>query len=168
MRDSLGLTSRRRIKPSAVIPYMTAARMTEGVAPATGTNSRMSRQREINTPFSAEQHEAERCEVANVQSGDRDKMAEPAVRKDSVSSSDMPVRSPSSRPRSNPASRSGSAAETAFLQKRAMRCGRYRGLPDAEPRRSKPITSPLLFLVENAAIKQPSAARERSRSGLLR
>lgn len=40
--EIMALVSRRKMNPAAAIRYMTAARITEGVAPATGTNSRIS------------------------------------------------------------------------------------------------------------------------------
>ena len=122
----------RAANPPAAARYISAARSTDGVAPAMGTNSSTS---------GTDTYVPHRLPSSSVQNPTRKPICSPetavrwlrpAMRNAVRSSSLMRFVPPTSRPLRSPASRSGSASCTACRQNRAIRCGRKRRLSRRE------------------------------------
>ena len=127
---------RRSRNPPAAVRYISAARSTDGVAPATGTNSSTSRDGHNRSPPFAEQQRAEPDEKADVQSGNGHQMAETRNAERGLVGVAQILLPPTSSPVSSPASRSGRARCTAFRQNRAILCGAKRRLSRLESKTS--------------------------------
>ena len=127
---------RRRRNPPAAVRYISAARSTDGVAPATGTNSSTSGM-DTTVPHRLPNNSVQnptRKPMCSPETATR--WLRPAMRNAVWSVSLRFLLPPTSSPVSRPASRSGRACCTAFRQNRAILCGAKRRLSRLESKTS--------------------------------
>ena len=108
-------------KAPAAIKYMIAARSTDGVAPAIGTNSTMSGIDRYVPSFRPNSRKQKPTKKPICRPDTATKWLSPAIRSANASASERPDLSPSNKPFSNPACREGRCVLTASRQKRAIR-----------------------------------------------